>query len=755
MHVHSYQPKRTNFGDELDELTDSRSHKKNDFSAKNRLLFASLSLVVIVLAVGFLWVAISSFTSKTDDRQQAAAIPAVSIKFNPATLSVNVGQEFTVAIELNTGGKAIAVAEVLPTFDSSYFQAISLTSAVDMISITHQQKNASGKIKTRWVTELSKPDSTLTGGTIVGSLYKRPGSGRKAVHECYFQDWDDYILVTSDSAQRPANFCAGTTANWRETYTGVIGYVGSARDNYTMRPMQECFDETNLNHYYVTVDKGCQAYADTLTPKPVVKTSWVYGWVAPPESSAFLSTALLNATISGGGVTSLLVAKPISIPPTGATGQGTIALLKLKALKAGSSTLTFDRAKTRAPEFKGLPENIVGTYGTQVVTINAVTPPPAPPAPSCRFCGEICPPQKIPADAVCAAVVPPAGQTCVDDTTNGGCKMVAANPQQSACTGSGGIWKNMPDACVDRCSAVAAGTTCAAVVTLGCDCGVSKCTNDTGVCVANSAPAPPAAGSVSCDGACTTTTQCVSGLACVSGKCRLDANPTSTTCAAAPPAVGSVPCNGTCTATSQCVTGLSCTSGVCKNHDNPADVTCAPPPAAAANLRLEFRLQGLRKAGVQIPATVTIKYTATGSATVVKEYAKTYTSTTSGVLASTNALSLEGINLVNPIDNVEVFVKTPTSLKEKIGTVRLIRGTANLISPTALFVGDFNRDGDQNNLFNILDIAKMLTQYKALDNPLTDLNREFDVNFDNNYNSLDASLVIFNYQSLQLEGETP
>jgi hypothetical protein len=402
----------------------------------------------------------------------------------------------------------------------------------------------------------------------------------------------------------------------------------------------------------------------------------------------------------------LLVARPFSIPPTGATGQGVIALLKLKALKAGSSTLRFDQAKTRAPEFKGAPANIVGTYGTQVVTINGVAPPPNPP--------------------------PSAAQT--------------------ACTQSGGTWKNMPNACVDRCSTLAAGTVCAEAVTVGCDCGASKCTNDTGVCVAN--PTPPAAGTVRCDGICTATAQCMNGLACISGKCRLAANPTSTTCVAAP-AAGSVRCNAACTATSQCVTGLTCTAGLCRNHDNPTDVTCAPPPAVAANLRLEFKLQGLRKAGVQIPATVTIKYTTTGSATLIKEYSKTYTSTTSGVLASTNPLPLEGINLVNPVDNVEVYVKTPTSLTKKIGSVRLIRGTASLLSQTTLFVGDFNRAGNQNNLFNILDINKMLVQYNALDNPLNDDNREFDVNFDNNFDLLDASLVISNYQSLQLEGENP
>jgi hypothetical protein len=149
----------------------------------------------------------------------------------------------------------------------------------DMPLIIQSKKTADGKEKTRFVTALSKPDSTLRGTAELGKIYRTGGANRKAIHECYFDSWDDYILQTSTSNTRPAAFCPNTTANWKETYKGVIGYVSSTQNTTTNKLFKECFDETNLNHFYVTITAGCQNYAAARSPRPSVKDSWTYGYI--------------------------------------------------------------------------------------------------------------------------------------------------------------------------------------------------------------------------------------------------------------------------------------------------------------------------------------------------------------------------------------------------------------------------------------------------------------------------------------------
>ena len=591
--------------------------------AQRHRFYTGLTVFLALMLGSFFVVALATFNSKTDDRQRAAGTTGVTIKFAPLSTSLAVNQAMRIPIQLDTAGKAIAVAEILPSFDTTFFEAVSLESEFDVLKVTQQQKTAAdGRKKTRWVTALSQPDATLTGTTPIGYMYKTPGTGRKAIHECYINIWDDYMLWGTDTTAQPATFCRNTGS---ETYKGIIGYAAATQSVTNNMSIADCFDEANLNHAYSN-ENSCDYYNNTVKPIPPAKLSYVHGWMFHGDTSSMLLNTLVPAKINTNGTfTSLVVAKPITIPPTGDTGSGNIAILTLKPKKAGTTTVSFNQSRTRAPEFKGAPSNIITTYQPITFTISGGAPPPPPP--------------------------PTAAQT--------------------ACTQSGGTWKNLPNACVDTCASQTAGTTCAAVITPGCDCGTAKCTNTSGACVAN---------------------------------------PT------APP---------------------------------------APPATASANLKLQFKLQGLRKAGVTIPATVTVSYTATGSAAVIKQYSKSYTSTTSGVLASSTALPLEGITLTGPIPNAQVFVKTATSLNKKIGTVTLNRGTTQLLTTTELMVGDFNQTGAQRNLFNILDISTMLTQYRALDNPLTDANRAFDVNFDTTFNILDTSLVLSNFEALEKEGESP
>jgi hypothetical protein len=65
----------------------------------------------------------------------------------------------------------------------------------------------------------------------------------------------------------------------------------------------------------------------------------------------------------------------------------------------------------------------------------------------------------------------------------------------------------------------------------------------------------------------------------------------------------------------------------------------------------------------------------------------------------------------------EIFIKTPTSLRKKIGVATYSSSTntyAALYPDVRLMVGDFYRVGTEDNVFNILDIAPHdCTVYRA------------------------------------------
>lgn len=187
-----------------------------------------------------------------------------------------------------------------------------------------------------------------------------------------------------------------------------------------------------------------------------------------------------------------------------------------------------------------------------------------------------------------------------------------------------------------------------------------------------------------------------------------------------------------------------------------ADVT---PPVGTPALNLQFKLQGLNKAGITIPAEVTLKYTPAGGTPVIKVFNKSYYSGENGVLAENSPINIVGFELGSTrgiAENVEVFVKTPTSLQKKLGVVTLKPNeVANLQTTTLLPVGDFKRGAGEVNLIKLNDIALALTQYNELENPITDSNREYDVNFDNIYTLQDIAIVLTNLEQLEYPGDTP
>lgn len=159
-----------------------------------------------------------------------------------------------------------------PTMVSS-----SAPQTAELETVVLQQKTVDGRHKTRWVTPTSQPDTSFTGSAPVGKFYKTPGAGRVAVHECYIKGWQDYVITTSPSTDKPAAFCTSQ----EELYRGVIGFASANRSTQATLAIQECVDETNLNHGYSIAANNCEPYTAQRSPRPTVRTGWNFGWLVP------------------------------------------------------------------------------------------------------------------------------------------------------------------------------------------------------------------------------------------------------------------------------------------------------------------------------------------------------------------------------------------------------------------------------------------------------------------------------------------
>lgn len=190
---------------------------------------------------------------------------------------------------------------------------------------------------------------------------------------------------------------------------------------------------------------------------------------------------------------------------------------------------------------------------------------------------------------------------------------------------------------------------------------------------------------------------------------------------------------------------------------SPSPSPSASPQAGTPSLDLKFKLQGLRKEGVKQTATITVRYIPTGqTAATTKTFTKEYTSAAAGVLGAAAPLTLDGISASTPIQNAEVFVKVPTSLTKKLGTVTLVPSqTATLHTEVTLPVGDFKNDGAEANIIKLNDLALAITEFKQLENPITDANRIYDVDFNDSFNLQDIAIVLTNFDQLEYPGDTP
>lgn len=196
---------------------------------------------------------------------------------------------------------------------------------------------------------------------------------------------------------------------------------------------------------------------------------------------------------------------------------------------------------------------------------------------------------------------------------------------------------------------------------------------------------------------------------------------------------------------------------------NRDDIT---PPQVSSTLDLNASLQGLTRAGVNMPATVYLvpsAATATSSATAVPDaidpiaYQTELLSGEGGTLKTLTPVELTDIEVPPEGTRYDILLKTPYSLRKKLGSMLLLPGlneTPAAWTDLKLLTGDFVQTPQLEwNRLNLLDIAAQLSVYTQLNVPVTATNKQFDVTFDGKIDILDIALVLSNYTALAVLGD--
>ncbi|MBP7842713.1 hypothetical protein KA017_01780 [Candidatus Woesebacteria bacterium] len=170
------------------------------------------------------------------------------------------------------------------------------------------------------------------------------------------------------------------------------------------------------------------------------------------------------------------------------------------------------------------------------------------------------------------------------------------NNQEKQCTQSGGTWKEFPNNCADRCGDQFA---CLDVLTMGCDCGTTKCW-DGATCAGNPSgtptPTPTATPPVvqGCNELCANNAQCKVNMLCYptngENRCRLATNPTNSACQVTSNDDDTTElssCNESCVSNSGCQTGLTCWNSSCRNPMNPQSTSCAAPSTQQTTITIQ------------------------------------------------------------------------------------------------------------------------------------------------------------------------
>jgi len=120
-----------------------------------------------------------------------------------------------------------------------------------------------------------------------------------------------------------------------------------------------------------------------------------------------------------------------------------------------------------------------------------------------------------------------------------------------------------------------------------------------------------------------------------------------------------------------------------------------------------------------------------------------------GVFRNEYSLTLDNL----PTNNTYlVYLKDTRHLRKELGFVTILPGVNQAPvewEDKVLLAGDF----DNNNILNIIDLGMILSEYKALQNPVNPTNQIYDVNWDNMIDIFDVTLVISNYTEIQVFGD--
>lgn len=195
--------------------------------------------------------------------------------------------------------------------------------------------------------------------------------------------------------------------------------------------------------------------------------------------------------------------------------------------------------------------------------------------------------------------------------------------------------------------------------------------------------------------------------------------------------------------------------------------TATPTPFLSDNsntLSLAFQLQGLTQSDEALEGIVYLQNNShildnNQTEFVFAEYeipAK-FISGRNGVISPIERIRLNQVPIAPSGTSYDLLVKTPFSLRKKLGSMMLRPGLNTAPANWAeqqLKTGDFWQNPRAEwNVINLRDITQMLSIYTQLQVPINETNRKFDVNFDRIIDIMDIAIVLSNYTAIEVKGD--
>jgi len=195
--------------------------------------------------------------------------------------------------------------------------------------------------------------------------------------------------------------------------------------------------------------------------------------------------------------------------------------------------------------------------------------------------------------------------------------------------------------------------------------------------------------------------------------------------------------------------------------------TPTPTPSISGNvntLSLAFRLQGLTRPNQELEGIVYLQNNSSildgeqsDSLSIEYELPAKFKSGQNGIITPIENIRLSDIPIAPGGTRYDIFVKTPVSLRKKLGTLVLKPGTNAAPTEWAqiqLKTGDFWQSPRAEwNVLNLRDLSQILNVYTQLQIATTATNKQFDVNFDGFIDIMDVAIVLSNYTQLEVRGD--